>query len=121
MTGHYNMPEAQSLRQAHQHTVREARRRLELLTSKPTEREMARRKSGPPANESKAAKFSRLANHRLRLAIKGVDGLGKLSTNAAYEHTDAQVELIINALRAAVDRCEKSFVHGTAGTEIPTI
>jgi hypothetical protein len=94
---------------AHQHTVLEARKRREAII-------MARRKNHPPPDESKAAKFSRLANHRLRGAIKDIDGL-----TAAYEHTDAQVELIITTLRAAVDRCEKSFTHGTTGTEIPTI
>jgi hypothetical protein len=115
--------EVRSLRAQHQRTRDEARRRLDLLKrSLPTEVTiMARRKSGPPKDETKSQKWSRLANHRLRLAIKGIDGLSKLATNAAYDRTETQVELLFKALRGAIDRCEKAYASGSDGTEIPVL
>jgi hypothetical protein len=124
-------------RHAFQHTRDAARRQLALLRRsaptpptdspsrdgelKKTENVMARRKTGPPKDETKSAKWSRLANRRLRLAIQGIDGLSKIATTIAYERTDAQVDLLVKALRAAVDRCERAYASGSDGTEIPVL
>jgi hypothetical protein len=112
-----------AVRAQHAATVLEARRRRLDLLKRSTEdvTTMARRKSGPPKDETKSQKWSRLANHRLRLAIKGIDGLSKLATNAAYERTETQVELLFKALQGAIDRCEKAYASGSDGTEIPVL
>jgi hypothetical protein len=80
---------------------------------------MPRGKKPSPANESKSQKWSRLANYRLRVAIKGIDGLSQLATTVAYERTPQQVELPVKALRASVDRCEQAYANDGTGTEIP--
>lgn len=112
-------------RVAHQRMRDEAHRRLADLkrASSPTEgtTTVARRKSSPPKDETKAQKWSRLANHRLRIAIKGIDGLAKLATTAAYERTDDQIAKMTTALHAAVARVEKAYASGSDGTEIPVL
>jgi hypothetical protein len=62
-----------------------------------------------PADESKSAKFSRLASQRVNRALKTIASIGNLA-GSSYERTPEQVErikeLLGGAVKAAVARLE---------------
>jgi hypothetical protein len=76
------------------------------------------RKSTVPKDETKADKFRRLANQRLRKAIKEIEAIGKLAA-VSYESTPDQIGKIVAALNAAVTRVDKAFTAG--GSDVPII
>ena len=77
-----------------------------------------RAKDPVPADEIKSAKFRRLANSRLPKTIKAIDGIANLA-GPTYERTPAQVELVVNALKAAVARVEKAYAG--ENNDVPVI
>jgi spore coat protein CotF len=62
-----------------------------------------------PENESKADKFRRLGNARLKKACKATRQLVSLSNTSQYEFRPDQVEAILSALTAAVNAVRQSF------------
>ena len=63
---------------------------------------------GPPANETPAQAFQRLAVKRTNKAVKTMNMICGL-TGAAYVSTDTEKNAIITALQAAVDTVKDSF------------
>lgn len=59
-------------------------------------------------NESKEAKFKRLAEKRVDTALQKIGLLGNLA-NPSYSYTSEQVEKIIVALTASVAEVEEKF------------
>ena len=73
-----------------------------------------KRVSSVPADETKAAKFTRLANGRYVNVVRGLRGLGKLGTSA-YERTDEQVATLRKLILAELDdACAKLAGKGNA-------
>ncbi len=62
--------------------------------------------------ESKEAKFKRLAEHRVNNALAKIALIGNLSSTSSYEYNVDQVEKILGGLRAAVEEVEKKFQKG---------
>ena len=71
--------------------------------------------------ETKAERFSRLANFRLDKTVKRIRQLGHLSSRANYEYTGAQVQILLEVLSNEVDKLERQFSDGSGGDELPTI
>ncbi|MDP8260253.1 MAG: hypothetical protein P9L96_04545 [Candidatus Gygaella obscura] len=59
-------------------------------------------------NESKEAKFKRLADKRVNAALQKIGLLGNLA-NPSYSYSSEQVEKIIVALTASVAEVEEKF------------
>jgi hypothetical protein len=74
-----------------------------------------------PENETKAARFKRMANIRLPLAVKAIGKVAQLNGSASYEYDQRQVDLIVGALEAATDRVKRAFAAGDAGPDCPQI
>lgn len=68
----------------------------------------ATRKSTTPADETKAAKFSRLASARVSKAVKAIKQIGNLSGNG-YEKTPEQITAIKSHLVQAVNSTLAKF------------
>lgn len=64
-----------------------------------------------PADETKAAKFRRLANMRVKKVLAGIDQLGRLGT-AAYERSDDQVEKLHTAITDAAKEMRGRLLAG---------
>lgn len=62
-----------------------------------------------PANESKADKFTRLANARMRKMLKQFELLGNLANRGQYECTPEQVDTIFNRIRHDIEAVEAKF------------
>ncbi len=67
--------------------------------------------AGSP-EESKEAKFKRLAEFRVNNALAKIALIGNLSSTSSYEYSAGQVEKILSGLRASVDEVEKKFQKG---------
>ena len=67
------------------------------------------RTSKVPADESKGAKFRRLASSRTSEALATIKGIGNLANKASYDYEEAQVARIIAALRSEVTALEDAF------------
>lgn len=67
-----------------------------------------KRVSKVPADESKAAKFTRLAQQRVTKALKAIKQITNLS-GAGYESTEEQREKIITVLTEGVSAVRDSF------------
>ena len=77
---------------------------------------MAKSKRNPvPADETKGAKFIRLANGRYINAVKAIRGLAKLGTGA-YERTPEQVDALAKGIRAELDEAVAKL-KGTASAK----
>ena len=63
---------------------------------------------GAPVQESKEAKFGRLATKRTQAALVKIRLLGNL-TSSSYRYTEEQANRIISALRQAVDEVDGKF------------
>ncbi len=61
-----------------------------------------------PVEESKEARFARLASKRTQAALVKIRLLGNL-TSSSYRYTEEQGGKIIGALRQAVDEIEGKF------------
>lgn len=72
----------------------------------------AARKPADP-NESKAAKFRRLAMHRMPRLIRQLQNIGALANRSAYEFTDEQAKKITDTIADELDSIRKRF----AGTK----
>ncbi len=70
------------------------------------------RRSAPPADETPAEAFSRLATGRTYKAVKSIGLIAQL-TGSAYESTDVQKRAIVTALEASVEQVKEVFA-GTA-------
>ena len=64
----------------------------------------------------KREKFVRLAEGRTQLALDAIRKIGNLSNSRAYEYTDADVRLIVKALREATVEVERKFSSTTGET-----
>lgn len=62
-----------------------------------------------PANESKAAKFKRLATHRLTNVRKAIQILSNCTNRQGYEYTPEQVAKVLSLLRNDIDELERKF------------
>lgn len=62
-----------------------------------------------PKTETKADTFKRLANPRLKKALKAIDTLGNCSNPATYEYTPEQVAKMREVLTAKVDKVMQQF------------
>lgn len=67
---------------------------------------MAGRKA--PANETPEARFVRLANGRAAVALKAIDGLGKL-VGSQYASTKEQHAKLFGALRSKMETSERAL------------
>ena len=67
--------------------------------------------AGGSPEESKEAKFKRLAEHRVNNAIAKISLIGNLASTS-YEYSADQVEKILSGLRATVEEVEKKFQKG---------
>jgi hypothetical protein len=81
---------------------------------------MGRPKVRPPANESKAAKFSRLGTVRLTKAVAAIAAIGKLTTSN-YKSDAEQHAKIITTLQAATTDLGKVLAGGSVGIDIPQL
>lgn len=63
---------------------------------------------GTPINESKEAKFKRLAEKRVNTALQKIGLIGNLA-NPNYSYSPEQVEKIIVALTASIAAVEEKF------------
>lgn len=70
-------------------------------STSPLEKARAARKA-PPADETKAQKFKRLANRRVPAAISKLNNVTSLFNKNQYEWTDEQMEKINKALNEAL-------------------
>jgi hypothetical protein len=61
------------------------------------------------AEESKADKFKRLAESRVKNVMDKIDVLGNCHKRATYEYTDDQIDTIFGALRGKLDQTEALF------------
>lgn len=68
------------------------------------------------AKNVKREKFVRLAEGRTQLALDAIRKIGNLSNSRAYEFTDADVKVIIKALREATADVERKFSSTTGET-----
>lgn len=66
---------------------------------------------GGSAEESKADKFKRLAEHRVNSAVAKIGLIGNLASSS-YEFNAAQVEKILATLKLTVEEVEKKFQKG---------
>lgn len=65
---------------------------------------------------NKRHKFVRLADKRVNRAIKDLRLIGNLSNRSAYEYSDKDVKLIVQALQREVDAIRSRFGRpGEAG------
>ena len=59
--------------------------------------------------ETKAAKFKRIAEPRVGKALKAIGSLEPLANTNGYEYTEDQVKAMVSALKSAVARIEDVF------------
>lgn len=76
---------------------------------------MAGRKA--PENETKEARFVRIANIRAGNAIAAIEGIGKL-VGSQYVSTKEQHAKLFGALRAKIDQAEKQLAANKAPTKV---
>lgn len=62
--------------------------------------------------ESKEAKFKRLAEFRVNNALAKIALIGNLSSTSSYEYSADQVEKILTGLKASIEDLEKKFQKG---------
>lgn len=68
-----------------------------------------RKKTNTKSIADKAGKFIELASKRMTKALKAIAQLQNLSNRANYEHTDAQINVMLKALRTEVQSLEDAF------------
>lgn len=66
-----------------------------------------------PDNETKADRFVRVVTPRVKKAMKAISVIGYCA-GASYEYTPTQVNQIIAALTAALNRVDKRFADKKA-------
>lgn len=67
-----------------------------------------KRGSTVPPDETKQARFSRLASQRVAKAVKQIKNIGNLS-GSGYEYTEEQVKAISNFIKSAHDEAMSRF------------
>lgn len=60
-------------------------------------------------NETKAARFKRVASRRLRAAMKQMQLLENCASTASYEYTPEQIETMINHLTESINRIRTAY------------
>lgn len=93
-----------------------AKKTAAVKSSNVTEPKRRGRKRAPE-NETKEAKFIRLAQYRM---TKTLANLGQVKRLARYPHTPEQGEKICDALRDALNQIEVSFSEPAARAEKAT-
>jgi len=81
-----------------------------------TKKAPTKRRAAVDPNESKEAKFKRLASVRMSAALKAVRGVANLS-GAGYGFTEAQAAQIGTDLDKAVSYVKNSFKNGGPGKQ----
>jgi len=66
------------------------------------------RRAQPPADETPAQAFHRLAQGRTNKAVKAISLIAQL-TGSAYESTEVQQRAVVAALQAAVEQVKETF------------
>lgn len=61
------------------------------------------------SEETKEAKFKRLAEPRVNKIISGITSLGKLSNRSSYAYTDEQVTKMFSAIQSALDGAKEKY------------
>lgn len=61
------------------------------------------------SEETKEAKFKRLAEPRVNKIISGIASLGKLSNRSSYAYTDEQVTSMFAAIQTALDEAKEKY------------
>lgn len=82
--------------------------------------ETTKRKGGrpkPPADETKAQRFVRLANARVTKALDAIANIGGLANPANYESTEEQRQKIINAIDGEMQNLVKRFNKPSGDTK----
>jgi hypothetical protein len=64
--------------------------------------------------ESKADRFHRLAERRVKAALKQVSLIGNLANRQAYSYSEEQVSEILVALDSGLRRLKQRFDHGSS-------
>lgn len=85
---------------------------------------MPKYKSPVPKNESKKARFERLAELRTNNALDAIRKIGALAHNRQlYEYTDSQLQAITSALESSLDDLKSDFErasgHGPKARRAP--
>ena len=83
---------------------------VDTMAAKTSKKKSTRQK--PPADETPAGAFKRLATGRVNKALKSIGLIAQL-TGTAYESTDVEKRAIVTALKASVEQVEQTFA-GTA-------
>jgi len=73
---------------------------------------MARNNDEHRSGESKADRFTRLAQARTTNVLRSIRILGNLSNTSNYSYTPEQVRKIFAAVRAQLDNAESKFEAG---------
>lgn len=73
---------------------------------------MARNNDENQTGESKADRFTRLAQTRTSNVLRTIRILGNLSNTSNYEYTPAQVSKIFSAIQEQLDNAESKFEAG---------
>lgn len=73
---------------------------------------MAKSDDEQRSGESKADRFTRLAQARTSNVLRSIRILGNLSNTSNYSYTPEQVRKIFSAIRAQLDNAESKFDAG---------
>lgn len=83
-------------------------------------KERKKRTPSAPADETKSAKFSRLASTRVSKAVKAIRNIGNLS-GRSYEYTGGQTAAILKYLTDAVAEVQARYAAPQSGPSEPEI
>lgn len=72
-------------------------------------------------NETKAARFSRLATKRLRNVMNQMRILGNCSSTATYEYTPEQIEMLFEYIDKSVDELKQAFNPKAKDNDLPSL
>lgn len=78
-------------------------------TEKTAAKKPRKARAKAPENESKSAKFLRLASARMEKTLSAISVIGNLSSRANYEYTEEQVAAMHKALSDAVSATMSQF------------
>jgi hypothetical protein len=76
-------------------------------TTAPTAAKKGRK--APPADESKEARFRRVAGKRLAKAVRMIGHLERVGRGSAYSYTDAQADKVIQTLVDAIAKVKVAY------------
>jgi hypothetical protein len=76
-----------------------------------------KRVSVVPEDETKDAKFKRLATKRVKSILKNITVLGNLGNKNTYGYTDVQIETIFTAIEKATSGAKSKFAKAEEKTK----